>query len=65
MRKFSALVVVLFFAGCSNQAVYDNIQLNNRRECNRVPPSQYEECIERARKSYEAYERARKEAIGK
>lgn len=65
MYKLLVLVVPLLFAGCSKKAVYDNIQLNNRNECNKVPPSQYEECIERTSKSYEEYERERKEVIGK
>lgn len=49
-------------AGCSNKAVYDNIQLNNRQECNSVPSAQYQECIERSNKSYEEYEQERKAA---
>lgn len=65
MYKLSVLVVISLFIGCSNKAVYENIQLNNRNECNKVPPSQYEECIERASKPYEEYERERKASIGK
>lgn len=65
MYKSLALALPLLFVGCSNRAVYDNVQLNNRRECNRVPPSQYEECIQQASKTYEEYERERDEASGK
>ncbi len=61
MNKTWFLVAVLFLAGCSNKAVYEHIQINNRSACNKVPPPQYEECIERTNKSYEEYERERKE----
>jgi len=61
MNKLWLLIVVFFLAGCSNKAVYENIQINNRNSCAKVPPPQYEECIERANKSYEEYEQERKE----
>lgn len=65
MSRFMALVVLLLLAGCSNKAIYDNIQLNNRRDCTKLPPSQYDSCIEQANKSYEEYEKERREAIEK
>lgn len=65
MYQLSILVALFFLAGCGSQAVYDNIQLNNRRECEKLPPAQYEECMARASKSYEEYERDREEAVGK
>jgi len=61
MNKIWFLVAVFFLTGCSNKVVYENIQINNRNACNKVPPPQYEECIEHANKSYEEYERERKE----
>ena len=60
MNRTWFLVTVLFFAGCGNKTVYENIQISNRNACNNVPPSQYEECIEHTNKSYEEYERERK-----
>lgn len=65
MYKMFIPMFVLLLVGCSNKAVYDSIQYNNRNECNKVPPSQYDECIERASKPYEEYKREREEAIGK
>ena len=61
MNKTWPLIAVFFLTGCSNKTVYDNIQKNNRNDCNTVPPSQYEECIKRTNKSYEEYEQDRKE----
>jgi hypothetical protein len=60
--KLTIGIVILFqFVACSNKAVYDNIKLNNRQECVKLPPSQYDECMENTQKSYEEYNRERKE----
>tara|TARA_R110001599_G_C12267242_1_gene660984 strand:+ start:5381 stop:5578 length:198 start_codon:yes stop_codon:yes gene_type:complete len=56
-------LIAISIGACSNKAIYDNIQLNNRNDCAKLPLSQYEECLERANKSYEEYERERKEAL--
>jgi uncharacterized membrane protein (DUF106 family) len=60
--KLTIGIVILFqFVACSNKAVYDNIKLNNRQECAKLPQSQYDECMENTQKSYEEYNRERKE----
>ena len=43
--------------GCSNQLIYENIQHHQREECAKQPPSQYEECMAAASKSYDEYQR--------
>jgi hypothetical protein len=58
---FFALLVL---SSCSNRGVYEGIQASNRNECSKLPPSQYDECMEKANKSFTEYERERKEAIG-
>lgn len=59
-------LVLMFLAGCSNRGVYEGIQVSNRNECFKLPPSpQYDECMENANISYDEYERKRKEALGK
>lgn len=57
------LMPLMMFAatGCSYKAVYDNIQINQRNECLKLPQAQYDECMERASKSYEEYEKEREE----
>lgn len=60
----SLVLVFIMTAGCSNKAVYDNIQHSNRQECAHVPPPQYEECLERSSRSYEEYEREREAVVG-
>jgi hypothetical protein len=65
MSKLLIIVMLLGVAGCSNKAIYDNAQLNQRNECIKEPPLTYFECVERTNKSYEEYERERKETLGK
>ena len=49
----------LLIGASSNKEIYDNIQLNNRQNCLKLPQSQYDECIVRFSKSYDEYERER------
>lgn len=61
-----AMVLVMLGAtGCSNKAVYDNMRINQRSECHNEPPPNYVECIERTEKTYDEYERERKELLEK
>jgi len=56
------MVWVMFgIAGCSNKAIYDTFRLDQRYKCAKEPPTTYFECIERTNKSFEEYERERKE----
>lgn len=56
------MVLVMFgIVGCSNKEIYDKLRLYERNKCVEELPSAYFECIERTNKSYEEYERERKE----
>lgn len=61
MSKFLMVLIMLSAAGCSNKVIYDNLHLDERNKCVDEPLPAYYECIERANKSYEEYERERKE----
>lgn len=65
MSKLLIILMLFGIAGCSNKAIYDNARLNQRNECIKEPPPAYLECVERTNKSYEEYERERKETLGK
>lgn len=56
-------LIFLFIAGCSNKGAYESIQISNKFACSKLPPSQYDECMKNADKSYDEYERERKEVI--
>jgi len=65
MKKWLVILVMLSIAGCSNKAIYDKFQLDERNKCIKELPSTYLECIERTNKSFEEYERERKENANK
>ena len=62
MVKLS-LAFIIVIAGCTTKSVYENIQLNNRQQCYKLPPSQYDECMANANKSYDDYQRQRNETL--
>lgn len=61
-----ALAVALTaVAGCSNKAVYQNLQLNKKQECRQLPATEYDNCMRSMAQSYEEYERQRQQATKK
>ncbi len=56
-------VVLLGLAACSQQQVYDAVQQNRQFECQKLPGTQYEECMERYSEPYEEYERERQQLL--
>lgn len=62
----TGLIVLLAAAqlsGCSNRQLYESIQRDQKLQCQTLPESQYEKCMEKASQSYEEYERVRDEVI--
>lgn len=55
------VLIMLSVTGCSNKEIYNNLHLYERSKCVKEPSPTYIECIERTNKSYEEYERERKE----
>jgi hypothetical protein len=64
MKGICLFLVLLFLCGCSYRGAYEGIQAGNRNECYKLPLAQYDECMRKANKSYDEYERERKEAMG-
>jgi hypothetical protein len=56
-------MISFILTGCSNSSIYNGIQASNQFECSKLPPSQYDECMQTTDKSYDEYERERKEAL--
>lgn len=56
-------IVIATGSGCSNKAVYQNLQLNKKQECRRLPVTEYDDCMRDMEQSYEEYERQRKQTI--
>lgn len=65
MKAYWLLAILILLSACSNKAVYENVKWNNQIECLRLPPDQYDECMERSSKSYEEYESERQETLEK
>ena len=63
MRMILLCLVISVLAGCSYKGVYDGIQTSKQNECAKLPSSQYGACMEKANKSYDEYERERKESL--
>lgn len=61
MKKILMILLMSGIAGCGNKAIYDKFRMDERDKCAREPSATYFECIERTNKSYEEYERERKE----
>ena len=65
MRKVILAIPYLLMASilvaCSNKAVYSNIQHNQRLECEKLPPSQYEDCMAESGGSFAEYQQHRNE----
>ena len=63
MKKTCVIFFLFAIAGCSNKAMYDNLVINQRQACLKEPPALFEECMNKAHKTYEEYERERKELL--
>lgn len=63
MKTIFLSIILLTMAGCTSRGAYEGVQARNRLECSKLPPSQYEECMKNANKSFEQYKREREEAI--
>jgi len=46
---------------CSHKQMYESLQIKQKNDCQKVPPSEYDQCMEKAEKSYEQYEKERQE----
>ncbi|WP_126454755.1 hypothetical protein [Sulfuriflexus mobilis] len=66
MNKASYILImssIVFMQACSSRQVYESIQLNQKLECQKLPHSEYAECMERAGENYEKYTQEREEVI--
>lgn len=61
LQVFVLLLLITQLPACTNRGMYEGIQTSNRIECGKLPPSQYDECMERSSLSYDEYERQREE----
>ena len=65
IKNYAIAILSLLSVACSHQALYDTIQANERQACQKLLPSQYEDCIRHTEKPYAKYEKEREEVLGK
>lgn len=64
IKQGIALLTIAFICvGCNSKGTYESIQESNRIECERLPQTEYEQCMDSLKTSYEEYERERQEAM--
>ena len=59
----TTILLLLLLVGCSSKGTYEATQVGQRNDCLKQPPAQYDDCMSKANKSYEQYERERKESL--
>jgi len=57
------IFVLLTAIACSQQGAYTALQKQHEIRCNRVPESDYEACMEEAKKQYDDYKQQRDEIV--
>ena len=58
------MLIFLSFSGCSSKELYESTQPKyDENECRKLPPHQYEDCINQDAKTYEEYKREREKII--
>lgn len=65
MKAMVTALFALFIVACSNQALYENIQISNQNECYKLPQPDYEECMKNQNTTYQEYEKDRQEVLDK
>ena len=63
MNRLMMILAIVSTAGCSHQAIYDYLMMNEQRQCHQLRDSEYLECINRTQKSYQQYVTERKETL--
>ncbi|TVZ41575.1 hypothetical protein P886_0922 [Alteromonadaceae bacterium 2753L.S.0a.02] len=66
MRTSTVVILAIFvLSSCSNRAIYDTVQANQRADCQQRPPSQEEDCLAQHQDSFAEYTEKRNEALKK
>ena len=62
-RSVCSLMCVLALWAWSHRQVYDAIQQNRQLECQKLPGTRYEQCMEQLSQPYDEYQRDRDELM--
>ncbi len=64
MKQLIIIVMNCCLLACSNQQIYEAAKHNEQLNCQELPQSQYEECMDGVSETYESYSRKRKDSVG-
>lgn len=62
-RILPGLLILLSVVACSNKGIYEANQHSQMLECQKLPQSQVQDCLDRVGVSYEEYERQRQQVL--
>lgn len=65
MKTVLVIAVLIYFPGCTYRGAYEGLLSSSRIECSKVPGSEYDDCLEKANRPYDEYERERKAVTGR
>lgn len=60
-RVLVGVLIACLVCGCTSRELYRYGQEHQREQCRSGPPSDYDECMQRANESYESYQRNKRE----
>jgi len=66
MKKVANMLLVIsiiLVSACSTRAWYETVHQNQKLQCQKLPPSEYAECMEQASETYDKYKRKRDEVV--
>ena len=63
-RKYVVVFLFLTMAACTRQQYYEGMKAGHKASCLEYPESEYEDCVDETKTSFEEYKRQREQAIG-
>ena len=61
--KLFVVLAIVYIQACSTRQVYDSLQYSEKLKCQAEPRSEYAECMERTRESYDKYKEKRDDVL--
>ena len=63
-RKYFVVFLLLTMTACTRQQYYEGLKAGHRAGCLEYPESEYKDCVDETKTSYEEYKQQRDQAIG-
>jgi hypothetical protein len=63
-RKYLVALLLITMTACTRQQYYEGLKAGRSASCLEYPESEYEDCIDETKTSFEEYKRQREQVIG-